>query len=188
MSARMRLVWPALEYLPNYVAALERGWSPDNVRGVAAAQEELDRIAMDAPKFVASLVDREAKGPPVMLPDGSSFPRLPGYRMWLWDGDLCGSIGFRWQPGTSTLPQHVLGHIGFSVVPWKRRLGYATDALRQLLPLAKAEGLNYVEITSDHDNVASRRVIEANGGKFIEEYTEPAEYGGGVALRFRIQL
>lgn len=184
----MRLAWPSCEYLPSYVAALERGWSPDNVRGAAAAREELDRIAKDAPKFVASLVDREAKGPPVVLPDGSSFPCLPGYRMWMWDGELCGSIGFRWQPGTSALPQHVLGHIGYSVVPWKQRLGHATEALRQLLPMARAEGLSYVEITSHPDNVASRRVIEANAGEFIEEYVEPAEYGGKLAHRFRIPL
>ena len=29
----MELVRPALDYLPEYVAALKRGWSPDNVKG-----------------------------------------------------------------------------------------------------------------------------------------------------------
>ena len=48
----------------------------------------------------------------------------------MWDGEFCGSIGFRWQPGTTDLPRHVLGHIGYSVVPWKRRLGYATRGAR----------------------------------------------------------
>ena len=38
----MELVWPALEYLPGYVDALKRGWSPDNVRGEAATLEDLD--------------------------------------------------------------------------------------------------------------------------------------------------
>ena len=33
----MMLVWPAAGYLPGYVDALERGWSPDNVRGAEAA-------------------------------------------------------------------------------------------------------------------------------------------------------
>lgn len=184
----VQLVWPSLEFLPPYAAALDRGWSPDNVRGAAAAREELDKIAKDAAAFVASLVDREAKGAPVVLPDGSSFPRLPGYRLWLWDGEFCGAIGFRWQPGTSSLPPHVLGHIGYAVVPWKRRRGYATEALRQLLPLARAEGLSYVEVTTDPDNIVSRRVIEANGGVLIEEFVEPPQYGGGLAWRFRISL
>src|SRR2546430_6881442 len=35
------------------------------------------------------------------LPDGSVVPRLPGYRKWIWDGEFCGVIGFRWQPGRS---------------------------------------------------------------------------------------
>lgn len=184
----MQLVWPSLEHLPSYVAALERGWPPDNVRGAAAAREELGRIAENAVGFVASLVDRKAEGPPVVLPGGSSFPRLPGYRMWLWDGEVCGSIGFRWQPGTSLLPPHVLGHIGYAVVPWKQRLGYATEALRQLLPLARSEGLLYVELVTDPGNPPSRRVIEANGGVLVEEFVEPEAYGGQIALRFRIQL
>ena len=102
----MTLVWPSREYLPGYVAALERGWSPDNVRGVAAAQEELARIAVNADAFLASLIDREAAGGPITLPDGTTVPRLPGYRRWLWDGEFCGSIGLRWQPGTEALPPY----------------------------------------------------------------------------------
>jgi predicted acetyltransferase len=184
----MKLVRPSIEFLPSYVAALERGWSVDNVRREKAAREELDQIATDAAGFVASLDDRDVKGAPIVMPDGSSVPRLPGFRMWLWDGEVCGSIGFRWQRGTSSLPSHCLGHIGYAVVPWKRRLGYATAALQQLLPLAKAEGLPYVEITTAPDNVASRRVIEANGGIFVEEFVEPQHYGGEIGLRFRIPL
>ena len=108
----MELVWPALQYLPSYVAALERGWSADNERGAIAGQEELAKIKLDAAAFVASLVDVEAKGAPIKLPDGSIVPRLPGYRRWLWDGEFCGSIGFRWQPGTTSLPPHCFGHVG----------------------------------------------------------------------------
>lgn len=103
----MELVWPAGSFLHSYVSALQRGWSPDNLLGTAAAIQELKEIAADPARFVASLVDREAKGPPVMLPDGTAVPRLPGYRRWLWDGEFCGSIGFRWQPGTAELPPYV---------------------------------------------------------------------------------
>lgn len=38
-------------------------------------------------------------------------------------------------------------------------------ALWHLLPETRALGLPYVEITTDADNIASRRVIEANGGQ-----------------------
>jgi len=73
----MNSVWPAHPYLARYVDALERGWSPDNVRATAG-REELERIRHDPALFLKQQVDREAAGPPVMLPDGSSAPRLPG--------------------------------------------------------------------------------------------------------------
>jgi predicted acetyltransferase len=186
MNATCTLVWPSREYLLGYVDALERGWSPDNLR-VAAAREELGQIAADPDAFVSSLVDREAKAGPIMLPDGTRVPRLPGYRRWLWDGEFCGSIGFRWQPGTEALPPYCLGHIGYAVVPWKQRRGYATAALREMLRAAAAEGLRYVELVTEPHNVASQRVIEANGGVLVEHFVKPASLGGVPALRYRIE-
>jgi len=75
----MQLVRPGPEHLANYVAALERGWSADNERGVEATREELSRIHADAAAFLAGMEDREAKGPPITLPDGSAAKRLPGF-------------------------------------------------------------------------------------------------------------
>ncbi len=184
----MRLVWPAAEHLPEYTAALRRGWSPNTLRA-EAAQEELAAIERDAGAFLAGLVDREAAGEPVLLPDGTRAARLPGWRQWMWDeGAFCGSIGFRWQKGTEALPPHVLGHIGYAVVPWQRGRGHAKAALAQLLPLARAEGLRHVWITTDPDNLASQRVILANGGVLHEHFVQPASFGGGPGLRFRIDL
>jgi predicted acetyltransferase len=184
----MTLVWPARAYLDGYIGALQRGWSPDNVRGAIAAQEQLEKIATNADAFLASLVDREANGDPILMADGSTARRLPGYERWMWDGEFCGRIGFRWDPGTEALPPTCLGHIGYSVVPWKRGRGYATQALRDILPDAKAEGLRYVEITTDIDNVASQRVILANGGEFVEEFVTPPSLGSKRDLRYRIAL
>jgi len=184
----MRLLWPSRQYLPEYIDALKRGWSPDNMRGQAAADEELARIASDPDEFVTSLADVEARGEPITLPDGTAVPRLPGYRKWIWDGEFCGSIGLRWQPGTEALPPYCLGHIGYSVVPWKQRRGYATAALRVILQEARDVGLRYVELTTDPDNVASQRVIEANGGVLFEEFIKPAALGGQPGLRYRIHL
>lgn len=185
--ADVKLVWPAPAYLPRYVDALKRGWSPDNLRGDAAAREELERIAESADAFLASLVDLQPTGR-IKLPDGTMVPRLPGYRLWMWDGDFCGSIAFRWQQGTEALPPYCLGHIGYAVVPWKRRLGYATEALRVVLRDARQRGLRYVEITTDPSNNPSRRVIEANGGLLVEEFVTPAAYGNKPELRYRIHL
>jgi predicted acetyltransferase len=182
----MKLVWPPSEYLPSYVTALERGWSPDNLQGEVAAREELARIAADAAAFLASLVDLEATGSPITLPNGTTVPRRPGDRRWLWDDEFCDSIEFRWQ--TEALPPYCLGHIDYSVVPWKQRRGYATRALREVLEDATARGLRYVEITTAVENAPSKRVIEANGGIFVEEFVTPSALGGGSELRYRVPL
>jgi predicted acetyltransferase len=57
-----------------------------------------------------------------------------------------------------------------------------------MLPLARREGLPCVDLTTDPGNVASRRVIAANGGVLVEEFTKTAHHGGGPGLRFRIAL
>ena len=145
-------------------------------------------IAADRDHFLSTQANREPQGETVTLPDGSKVPRLPGYRRWLWDGEFCGLINLRWQPGSHALPPHCLGHIGYAVVPWKQRRGYATAALRQFLPCAKEEGLSYVEITTDPQNLASQRVIEANGGVLYERFVKPPQFGSTPGLRYRIAL
>ena len=74
------------------------------------------------------------------------------------------------------------------MVPWKRRLGYATAALEQMLVLARDEGLPFVDIVTDDDNVASQAVVRANGGLLDEEFVTPASAGSHPALRFRVLL
>jgi predicted acetyltransferase len=178
----LTLVEPSLAYLPGYTAALEGGWSPDNVRDVSA--EQLAAIRTDASAFIASLLSQTGT---VKLPDGTEIPKLPNRVRWMWDGEFCGQIGLRWQPGTDALPAHVLGHVGYAVVSWKRRRGYATEALRQILDVAREVGLRKLDITTDRSNEASRKVIEANGGSFVEEFVQP-QYGNDVRLRFRVNL
>ena len=157
----LTLLSPDHTHLPAYVAALQSGWSPSTTRDVTA--EQLADIAQDASHFLR--VQRGEVPGTVTLHDGRVVDRLPGPVFWLWDGEFCGAINLRYQPGTKALPPHVSGHIGYSVVPGKRRRGYATEALRQLLPIARQHGLRRVSITCDLDNVPSRRVAEANGAQ-----------------------
>ena len=186
------LVKPSVQYLESYCTALRRGWSPDNLRAEAAV-EELARAERNPTAFVADLDDMEARGDRITLPDGSTVPRLPGFKRWIWDGEIAGSVGFRWQPGTTELPPHVLGHIGYAVVPWRRGRGYATTALSLLLEELRTLGLpglglSHVDITTDPDNAASQIVVTANGGVLVTRFAREPAYGGGEALHFRITL
>jgi predicted acetyltransferase len=182
----MQLVAPAHRYLPGVVDALQRGWSPSTETDLSA--ELLARIAADPQDVIDELDDRDPAGRTVTLPDGTLVPRLPGITRWLWDGEFAGSINARWAPGTPELPPHVLGHVGYTVVPWKQRRGYATAALGLFLVEVAEVGLPYVEITTNADNVASQRVITANGGVLVGEFDKGPAYHGGRGLRFRIDL
>lgn len=182
------LVIPAREHLAEYILALKKEWSGNTISTKETAIKELAEIEQDADSFLAKMTDRGPREKFFTLPDGTQRPRLPSIVRWMWDDGFCGSINFRWQPGTAELPPHVLGHIGYSTVPWKTGKGYAKEALRLMLREAKREGLPYVELTTDVDNIASQRVILANRGVFVKEFKKSAAYGESQSLLYRINL
>ncbi|GAA4679446.1 GNAT family N-acetyltransferase [Streptomyces chumphonensis] len=106
-------------------------------------------------------------------------PRPPGHvpsTTWWWvDGEVyLGRLALR-----HALNQRLLewgGHIGYDVRPSARRRGHATAMLRAALPHAAELGIDPVLITCDHDNVASRRVIERCGGVFEDRRAEKLRY------------
>ena len=187
MLGDLTLVRPTRDHLAGFVAALEAGWSP-NTLDPDYGRRILGLLGDDADAYLDGLTDRDPQGAMIDLPDGSRVPRLPQTTRWMWDGEFCGSIGFRWVSGTEELPPHVLGHIGYAVVPWKQGRGIATAAVGLILADAAAEGLRWVEISTDPDNVASQRVIERNGGVLVERFAYPAAYGRADGLRYRVAI
>jgi predicted acetyltransferase len=179
---RLHLVPPGMALLPQYTAALEQGWSPNNLRDVSATQ--LAAIRADPQGFLRDLVDVNVRE---VLPDGRKVARLPFHVFWLTDGEFCGSASLRFQRGTDKLPPYVSGHIGYAVVPWKRGRGYATRALGLMLGEAREVGLGRLEITTDIDNTASQRVIEANGGRLAGQFVNP-RFGPQPKLLYVIEL
>jgi predicted acetyltransferase len=66
------------------------------------------------------------------------------------------------------------------VVPQYRQKGYATEMLRQVLPMVEAQGISKVLLIPV--NGVSKKVVEACGGVFESETAD------GKALRYWIQV
>jgi len=184
----MELVRPTLEHLESYRSGLIRELAAGTAPFPEEARDQLAEIESDPQKFLDKQEDRHALGGDVKLPDGTFVLRLPGISRFMWDGEACGRINFRWQDGSTELSPSCLGHIGYDVFSWKRNKGYASEALKQILPEAVTLGMPFVELTTDIDNFFSQRVIQKNGGVLHEKFVKPKSQGGGDGLRFRIYL
>jgi len=89
--------------------------------------------------------------------------RVPQTTLWWVDGDeYLGRISIRHRL-TAGL-REIGGHIGYDIRPSARQRGHATAMLAAVLPVARSLGIDRALLTCDEDNLASRRVIEANGG------------------------
>ncbi|MEU2389579.1 GNAT family N-acetyltransferase [Streptomyces sp. NPDC007369] len=80
------------------------------------------------------------------------------------DGCAIGGLGFHDpadEDGSVT--------IGYGLVPSARGQGYASEALRALLALAREIGITCVKGDADHDNTASQRVMTAAGMRLVAQ-------------------
>jgi hypothetical protein len=59
---------------------------------------------------------------------------------------------------------------------------------RLILALARAQGLPYIELSMDEDNLPSQKVVLAHGGQLVERFIRPAAFGGAQFFRYRIDL
>ena len=80
------------------------------------------------------------------------------------DGQAVGFLNLRLRLSDYLLEEG--GHIGYSIRPSERGKGYAKEALRQGLQVAKEKNIKRTLVTCSTENPASRAVILANGGQF----------------------
>lgn len=76
------------------------------------------------------------------------------------------------------------GHSGYSVLPAKRRKGYATEMLRLIVEKAKADGLREIQLSALRSNIPSVKTIKNNGGVLVRSF----EFHGNIADVFVIRL
>ncbi|MFC7550133.1 GNAT family N-acetyltransferase [Plantactinospora sp. GCM10030261] len=109
-------------------------------------------------RFVAELLAQVREEAP--RPDGW----VPTTYLWWVDGpEYLGRLAVRHR--LTPVLRELGGHIGYDVRPTARRRGHATAMLRAALPIAHRLGIDPALIMCDVTNVASRLVIERNGGK-----------------------
>lgn len=80
------------------------------------------------------------------------------------------------------------GHIGYSVLPSKRRRGYAKEILRLALIKCKKMGINNVIITCLKDNIASAKTIKSQGGILENEMELIVNNKKEILQRYNIKL
>jgi len=110
----------------------------------------------------------EAAGDFDALVAARSAPRrmwdVPVTELWYVDGDrYIGTVMVRHE--LTRALRHDGGNIGYHVVPGQRRRGHATAMLGAACEWCRDRGLAQILVTCSVDNIGSRRVIEANGGK-----------------------
>ncbi len=97
-------------------------------------------------------------------PDGF----VPTTELWWAEGDeFLGRVGVRHRLTPTLLEAG--GHIGYDVRRSARRRGHATEMLGRALAVAREIGIDSALVTCDSGNVASRAVIERNGGVLEDE-------------------
>ena len=64
------------------------------------------------------------------------------------------------------------GDIGYDMSPRFQNRGYATAMLKAVIEIARKQQRNHLLITCKTSNIASRRVIEKNGGILRDIYEE----------------
>ena len=85
---------------------------------------------------------------------------------WLIAGEeYVGQLSVRPELGTPYLMTYG-GHVGYSIRPGLRRRGYGQIILSLALRECIDMGLARLLVTCDSDNIASRKIIERNGGRF----------------------
>lgn len=146
--ANIFLSRPDIRYKSSYIKAMREftaEGSPPNWN-FSALQAHFD-------EYVDVQLSKEADPP---------ADRVPESVWWLIvDGVYAGNIRIRHKLNDSLT--RFGGHIGYDIRPSMRRKGYGTIQLRLALEKAWELGLDRVLLTCDDDNVASYKIMEANG-------------------------
>jgi predicted acetyltransferase len=177
----MKLVVPSSDYKESFIQAARE--CQNEIEEKATVNSYLYTLPVDTLQndFKSYLKKIEGESFGKGLPEGF----VPQTTYWLVDhGEFIGRVSIR-----HILTEHLLkegGHLGYDIRPSKRKLGYGKRILTLALPKAKALGITKVLVTCDETNLASKRIIEFNGGAF--ENSISLDEGKPKKLRYWFDL
>lgn len=172
MSSKLRLVLPNKKYLESYIEAYKE-YKDNNVR----AYDLYNPFKIDIFK----------KYEDYRL--GRNLPNNYVKATYLWlvnDTDFIGEVSIRHELTPSLL--RFGGNIGYGIRYSYWNKGYGTLQLKLALEYAKNLGLEKVLITCNDDNFASARVIEKNGGIFIDKVLNIIDGKTRITRRYYINI
>ncbi len=152
------LVEPTLEYKDSFLAGLHEFQQEGLLR-----QYDLPLLTRDFDTFLQRV--RNEKDKTKLRPDA-----IPSTTYWLIEQDesghatFIGNLSVRHELNAFLL--RVAGHIGYQIRPSMRCRGYGKRILQLGLEKAGELGIKHVLLTCDETNIASKKVIEFNGGQF----------------------
>lgn len=153
----MKLIRPTIKYKTGFLQALDETMASDqkNLHMLRKYITVAD-IKADFVGFVEK-ISSFARGE--NQPEGY----VPDSIFWLIDDDtFIGQISIRHKL-TKKLKREG-GHIGYFIRPSYRQQGYGTAALKLAIQKAKELNIERILVTCDTTNVASKKIIEKNGG------------------------
>ncbi len=165
-----QLVPPDPRFRASFAAAMHEFRAEG--RGVADDHSEIGHYLRDRQDAWSSDEAFRAFAGEVRAQRLEETPRPAGYvpateLWWVEDAEVLGRVGIRHRLTPALLEMG--GHIGYDVRPSARRRGHATAMLRESLIVARGLGIEHALVTCNVDNVASRTVIERNGGILEDE-------------------
>jgi predicted acetyltransferase len=174
----MELIRPSVAYRDSFIEAVKE-FQADHSFPLQARDYDALSIAELESDFETYVEKKKSESRGENLPQGY----VPATTFWLVDnGEFIGVVNIRHTLSESL--EKWFGHIGYNIRPSKRKMKYGTHALAFALPKARELGVNRILITCDETNVASRKIIEKNGGVFENAQPNPAT--GVDKLRFWI--
>jgi len=143
------LTEPTLRYRDSFLSAIREFQSEGRHTDLNTAE-----MRQYFPRYLQHWQDRKQNPAPGLVAETT---------FWLIDGaTFIGRLSLRHELNANLI--RFGGHIGYEIRPNKRQAGYGKLILQLGLVQAQGRGLTRVLLTCDDTNVASARIIEANGG------------------------